>query len=98
MDCVQFSHCARVKKYKWSDSEYCFFFQVCAEPLYPRLLLQGWERKIFREYPTYREKKVKRRIKMYRCEICRYVYNPEEGDPDNGMAQGKLFFDDLLDD
>jgi len=43
------------------------------------------------------KKKVKRRIKMYRCEICRYVYNPEEGDLDNGMAQGKLF-DDLLDD
>ncbi len=92
MDCVQFSHCARVKNTNGQIANTVFFFfQVCAEPLYPRLLLQGWERKIFREYPTYREKKVKRRIKMYRCEICRYIYNPEEGDPDNGMAQGKLF-------
>ena len=33
---------------------------------------------------------------MYRCKICGYIYNPEEGDPDNGIAPGKLF-DDLPD-
>ncbi len=28
------------------------------------------------------------------CEICGYVYDPAEGDPDNGVAPGTKF-DDL---
>lgn len=27
------------------------------------------------------------------CTICGYVYNPEEGDPDNGIAAGTSFED-----
>lgn len=27
----------------------------------------------------------------YECTICGYVYNPEEGDPENGIAAGTPF-------
>ena len=33
----------------------------------------------------------------YVCEICGYVYDPEEGDTDNGIDPGTSF-DDLPDD
>ena len=29
----------------------------------------------------------------YVCEICGYVYDPAEGDPDNGVAPGTSFAD-----
>ena len=36
-------------------------------------------------------------MQKYVCEVCGYVYDPAEGDPDNGVAQGTSF-DDLPDD
>ncbi len=33
----------------------------------------------------------------YMCNLCDYVYDPEVGDPDSGIAAGTLF-DDLPDD
>lgn len=33
----------------------------------------------------------------YVCEVCGYVYDPAEGDPDNGVAAGTKF-EDLPDD
>lgn len=27
----------------------------------------------------------------YTCTVCSYEYNPEEGDPDNGIAPGTAF-------
>lgn len=33
----------------------------------------------------------------YVCELCGYVYDPAEGDPDSGIAAGTSF-DDLPDD
>jgi len=33
----------------------------------------------------------------YRCTVCGYEYNPEEGDEDGGIVQGTPF-DDLPDD
>ncbi len=33
----------------------------------------------------------------YRCTICNYVYDPETGDPDNGVEPGTSF-DNLPDD
>lgn len=33
----------------------------------------------------------------YRCVICDYIYDPEEGDPGNGIDPGTAF-DDLPDD
>ncbi|MGM0472305.1 MAG: rubredoxin [Bacillota bacterium] len=33
----------------------------------------------------------------YICDVCGYVYNPEEGDPDNGIEPGTAF-EDLPDD
>jgi rubredoxin len=36
-------------------------------------------------------------MKKYRCNICGYVYDPEAGDPDNGVEAGTAF-EDLPDD
>ena len=33
----------------------------------------------------------------YRCTACDYIYDPEKGDPDNGVDAGTAF-DDLPDD
>ena len=33
----------------------------------------------------------------YVCSVCGYVYDPEDGDPDNGVEPGASF-DDLPDD
>lgn len=35
--------------------------------------------------------------KKYQCEVCGYIYDPAEGDPDNGIAPGTPF-EDLPDD
>lgn len=32
----------------------------------------------------------------YTCSVCGYVYDPEKGDPENGVAAGTAF-DDLPD-
>ena len=36
-------------------------------------------------------------MKKYRCTVCGYVYDPEAGDPDNGVDAGTAF-EDLPDD
>jgi rubredoxin len=30
-------------------------------------------------------------MKTYVCSVCGYVYNPADGDPDNGVAPGTPF-------
>jgi rubredoxin len=37
------------------------------------------------------------RMKKYECTVCGYVYDPELGDPENGVAPGTAF-EDLPDD
>lgn len=37
------------------------------------------------------------KMKKYVCEPCGYIYDPEVGDPDNGIAPGTAF-EDLPDD
>ena len=32
-------------------------------------------------------------MKKYVCDICGYVYNPQAGDPDNGVEPGTAFED-----
>ena len=32
-------------------------------------------------------------MEKYRCETCNYIYDPEKGDPDNGVAPGTAFKD-----
>lgn len=32
-------------------------------------------------------------MKKYQCTICGYVYDPEVGDPDNGVPAGTAFED-----
>ncbi len=36
-------------------------------------------------------------MQSYECTACEYVYIPEKGDPDNGVAPGTAF-EDLPDD
>ena len=36
-------------------------------------------------------------MKKYVCDVCGYIYNPEVGDPDNGIEPG-MAFTDLPDD
>lgn len=32
-------------------------------------------------------------MEKYVCDLCGYVYDPAEGDPDNGVAPGTAFAD-----
>ncbi len=32
-------------------------------------------------------------MKQYECTVCGYIYDPEEGDPDNGIKPGTVFKD-----
>ena len=36
-------------------------------------------------------------MKKYKCIVCGYTYEPEEGDPDSGIPPGTLF-EDIPDD
>jgi flavin reductase (DIM6/NTAB) family NADH-FMN oxidoreductase RutF/rubredoxin len=49
--------------------------------------------------PSYIEEKKEEGTKMakYRCTVCEYVYDPELGDPDGGIAPG-MPFEDIPDD
>lgn len=38
-----------------------------------------------------------KKMNKYRCDICGYIYDPEKGDPDNGIEPGTAF-EDLPDD
>ncbi len=37
------------------------------------------------------------KMKKYVCDVCGYVYEPENGDPDNGIDPGTAF-EDIPDD
>lgn len=32
-------------------------------------------------------------MKKYKCMVCGWIYDPEKGDPDNGVAAGTAFED-----
>jgi rubredoxin len=49
------------------------------------------------ERKTEEKKEVKSLMVKYRCTVCGYIYDPEKGDPDNGIKPGTLF-EDLPDD
>ena len=36
-------------------------------------------------------------MEKYRCTVCEYIYDPESGDPENGIDPGTAF-EDLPDD
>ncbi len=36
-------------------------------------------------------------MEKWKCEVCGYIYDPKEGDPDNGVESGTSF-DNLPDD
>jgi rubredoxin len=36
-------------------------------------------------------------MEKWKCAVCGYVYNPEDGDPDGGIAPGTKF-EDIPDD
>lgn len=39
------------------------------------------------------QRKEQSTVKKYVCDVCGYVYDPEVGDPDNGIAAGTAFSD-----
>jgi flavin reductase (DIM6/NTAB) family NADH-FMN oxidoreductase RutF/rubredoxin len=42
--------------------------------------------------PSYvEEKKQTMPFKKYKCSVCGYIYDPEQGDPDNGVPKGTPF-------
>lgn len=43
------------------------------------------------------EKKDDNRLHKYQCKVCGHIYDPEEGDPDSGIAPGTRF-EDIPDD
>ena len=48
--------------------------------------------------PTYysavdKKNKEEKKMDKYVCDVCGYVYNPEKGDPDNGVQPGTSFED-----
>ena len=47
------------------------------------------------EYMYFIQNKERRMItvKKYVCDVCGYIYDPELGDPDNGIAAGTAFED-----
>lgn len=42
-------------------------------------------------------KQEEKQMKKYRCTVCGYIYDPEKGDPDGGIAPG-IAFEDLPED
>ena len=32
-------------------------------------------------------------MQKYKCSVCGYIYDPEKGDPENGIAAGTAFAD-----
>ena len=36
-------------------------------------------------------------MNQYKCQVCNYIYDPEVGDPDNGVEPGTSF-EDIPDD
>ncbi len=42
-------------------------------------------------------KKESKTVKKYKCSVCGYIYDPEVGDPDSGIAPGTAF-EDIPDD
>jgi len=41
--------------------------------------------------PSYIEERVKTKVVKYKCTVCGYIYDPELGDPDGGIAPGTPF-------
>jgi rubredoxin len=37
--------------------------------------------------------KNKKKMKKYRCTVCEWIYDPEVGDPEGGIAPGTAFED-----
>jgi flavin reductase (DIM6/NTAB) family NADH-FMN oxidoreductase RutF/rubredoxin len=54
-------------------------------------------RKHIREEENKREKGRNDNMKRYVCDVCGYIYDPEQGDPENGVEPGTTF-EDLPDD
>jgi len=56
--------------------------------LLTQLVLEGQKQKLNKEDKI---------MDKYVCSVCGYVYDPEDGDPDNGVEPGTSF-EDLSDD
>lgn len=32
-------------------------------------------------------------MECYKCDVCGYIYDPEKGDPENGVSEGTEFIE-----
>jgi flavin reductase (DIM6/NTAB) family NADH-FMN oxidoreductase RutF/rubredoxin len=46
---------------------------------------------ISKNAPHYIENKEKAKMGKYKCTVCNYIYDPEKGDPENGIKPGTPF-------
>jgi len=44
-----------------------------------------------RTAPSYVEEKKETKMAKYKCQVCGYIYEPENGDPDSGVKPGTPF-------
>ena len=70
-------------------------FDVNKEPLTYAYYHKVKKGKSPKAAPSYQkeDKTEEKSINKYRCEVCGYIYNPQEGDPDNGVKPGTEFKD-----
>jgi rubredoxin len=45
---------------------------------------------------NYNDVSIKMKLKRYECQVCGYIYDPEDGDPEGGIEPG-MAFEDLPD-
>jgi flavin reductase (DIM6/NTAB) family NADH-FMN oxidoreductase RutF/rubredoxin len=51
----------------------------------------------YKEFDKPKKEKEEKKMDKYICDVCGYIYDPEKGDPDNGVPAGTSF-DDVPDD
>lgn len=48
---------------------------------------------LYHDILEYQDSIWRKRMKRYVCDLCGYIYDPAEGDPDNGVQPGTAFED-----
>lgn len=71
--------------------------EVCMTYEYYHEVKRGSTPKTAPSYVAEKEEKKEVGMAKYRCLVCGYIYEPEHGDPDNGVKPGTAF-EDLPDD
>ena len=69
------------------------FFELRPHKM-PRQFAGLWQTKKIKKMKTFiQTKKEAKNMDKYVCTVCGYIYDPEQGDPDNGVAAGTKWED-----